>query len=76
MQQNHWIGRTSSGAMEDAGFPATQSGGSAVTFVREGEGRIVFHKPHPVAKIEQGMLQAWGKRMRKWFRWEREIFGC
>ena len=62
------------GAMEDAGFPAAQSGGSAVTFTKEGEGRIVFHKPHPVAKIEQTVLQSWGKRMGKWFKWERETF--
>jgi hypothetical protein len=46
-------------AMEDAGFPAAQSAGSAVTFMKEGGGRIVFHKPHPIAKIEQTMLQSW-----------------
>lgn len=63
-------------AMEDVGFLATQSGGSAVAFIKEGEGRIVLHKPHPVAKIEQIWLQSWGKRMRKWFGWDREVFVC
>ena len=46
------------GTMEDAGFPAAQSGGSTVTFTKEGQGRIAFHKPHPVAKIEQTVLQS------------------
>jgi hypothetical protein len=61
-------------AMEDAGLLASQCGGSAVTFAKEGMGRIVFHRPHPVAKVDQTMLQCWGKRMRKWFGWERETF--
>lgn len=61
-------------AMEDAGLFASQSGGSAVTFAKQGMGRIVFHKPHPIAKVDQAMLQCWGKRMRKWFGWERETF--
>lgn len=61
-------------AMEDVGFPAEQSGGSAVTFAKDGLGRIVFHKPHPVAKIEQTILQSWGKRLGKWFSWRRETF--
>jgi len=34
----------------------------------------VFHKLHPVPKIEQSLLQPWGWRMSKWFRWEREMF--
>jgi len=64
-------------AMEDAGFPATHSGGSAVTFLQiGGNGRIIFHRPHPVAKIDQIMLQGFGKRMRKWFGWEKETFVC
>jgi hypothetical protein len=46
------------GAMEDARFPAAQSGGSAVTFMKEGQDRVVFHKPHPVAKIKQTVLQS------------------
>ena len=64
-------------AMEDAGFTAIQSGGSAVTFMQTGgNGRIIFHRPHPIAKIDQVMLQGFGKRMRKWFGWERETFVC
>jgi len=64
-------------AMEDAGFPAAHSGGSAVTFMQTGSnGRIIFHRPHPVAKIDQIMLKGFGKRMRKWFGWEKETFVC
>lgn len=69
-------------AMVDAGLSATHSGGSAVTFVKKDDGgakqqhggRIVFHKPHPVAKIDPVLLQSMGKRMRKWFGWDRETF--
>lgn len=61
------------GAMADAGFQATQSSGSAVTF-SNGRGRIIFHKPHPVAKVDPVMLATFGKRMKKWFHWRREIF--
>lgn len=42
-------------------------------FAGVGEGRIVFRKPHPVPKIEQSLLQSRGRRMHKWFRWEREM---
>lgn len=66
--------RTFLTAMEDAGFMAINSGGSAVIFTKEKEGRIVFHRPHPVAKIEQVILQAMGRRMSKWFGWHRNIF--
>jgi predicted RNA binding protein YcfA (HicA-like mRNA interferase family) len=61
-------------AMRDAGFAAAHSGGSAMVFTKDGQGRIVFHKPHPVAKIDQTMLQSWGRRMQKWFHWGRETF--
>jgi hypothetical protein len=60
--------------MEDAGFMASSMGGSAVAFTKEGEGRIVVHRPHPVSKIDQIMLQGWGKRMKKWFGRGRGIF--
>ncbi|TGO50029.1 hypothetical protein BOTNAR_0408g00050 [Botryotinia narcissicola] len=71
--------RTFVSAMDDAGFAEMESGGSAVTFLNtagvDGRGgRIVFHKPHPTAKVEQFMLQAWGKRLGKWFGWTRESF--
>ncbi|TEY43689.1 hypothetical protein BOTCAL_0363g00100 [Botryotinia calthae] len=67
--------RTFVTAMNDAGLTATESGGSAVTFLNTVDGgRIVFHKPHPTAKVEQFMLQAWGKRLGKWFGWTRESF--
>jgi hypothetical protein len=61
-------------AMRDAGFETGHLGGSAVMFAQEGKGKIVFHKPHPVAKVDQVMLQRWGRRMAKWFSWQRESF--
>ncbi|KAF5876902.1 uncharacterized protein Bfra_001257 [Botrytis fragariae] len=67
--------RTFVTAMKNAGFTAAESGGSAVRFLNTVDGgRIVFHEPHPTAKIEQSMLRAWGKRLGKWFRWARESF--
>ncbi|KAI1359077.1 hypothetical protein F5Y08DRAFT_91372 [Xylaria arbuscula] len=42
-------------AMSDLGFVARQAGGSAVLFEAAGQGKIVFHKPHPhtnIASIE------------------------
>jgi hypothetical protein len=65
--------------MADAGFAARQSSGSAVIFEpddweRGWPGKIVFHKPHPVAKIDSIMLRSMGKRMEKWFGWDAETF--
>lgn len=59
-----------------AGFAATHSGGSAVHFnpVDDEGGSIVFHKPHPDPNVEPIMLQTMGKRMRKWFGWDRDSF--
>jgi len=68
-------------AMSDVGFSARNGGGSAVIFENEtlvkedrSNGRIVFHRPHPVAKIDPVMLHSMGKRMAKWFGWCRERF--
>ena len=72
-------------AMSDAGFLARHTGGSAVVFEKHAAddddgaesgrgGRIVFHKPHPVAKIDPVMFRCMGRRMQKWFGWSREIF--
>ncbi|OAR01728.1 hypothetical protein LLEC1_03268 [Akanthomyces lecanii] len=62
-------------AMADAGFVARNAGGSLVSFKNpQSEGRIVFHRPHPDPKIDPIMLQAMGKRMAKWFGWERSLF--
>lgn len=68
-------------AMSDIGFAARNGGGSAVLFANEGwvkegqsGGKIVFHKPHPIAKIDPIMLHSMGKRMAKWFGWSRERF--
>jgi hypothetical protein len=61
--------------MRDLGFVAQQSPGSAVTFIKTGGwDRIIFHKLHPVTKIDQCMLQAYGRRTACWFSWSREIF--
>ncbi|KAM0128581.1 hypothetical protein ACHAP3_008191 [Botrytis cinerea] len=58
--------RTFVTAMDDAEFTSTESVGSAVAFLNTVDGgRIVLHKPHPTAKVEQFMLQAWGKRLGK-----------
>ncbi|MCJ1436970.1 hypothetical protein MMC27_006353 [Xylographa pallens] len=69
-------------AMFDMGFSARNGGGSAVVFETAGlreegaaGGKIIFHKPHPVAKIDPVMLHAMGRRMAKWFGWRRELFG-
>ncbi|MCJ1400200.1 hypothetical protein MMC11_003404 [Xylographa trunciseda] len=68
-------------AMLDMGFTARNGGGSAVVFEngapiegRAAGGKIIFHKPHPVAKIDPVMLHAMGKRMAKWFGWQRGLF--
>jgi hypothetical protein len=67
-------------AMADVGFSARHGGGSAVVFEKEddiGEGKnrkIVFHKPHPIAKIDPVMFRSMGRRMRKWFGWHRDLF--
>lgn len=62
-------------AMADAGFTARNNGGSHVSFKqRDGEGRIVFHRPHPVPKIDPVMLRVMAQRMAKRFGWRRELF--
>lgn len=59
-----------------AGFSATHNGGSVVTFTdeRAGKGAIVFHRPHPDPKIDSNMLRGWGKRLRKWFGLDDNMF--
>ncbi|KAJ4044767.1 hypothetical protein NW761_008317 [Fusarium oxysporum] len=61
-------------AMIEAGFTARNNSGSAVAFKQGDRGRIVFHKPHPVDKIDPVLLRIMGKRMAKWFGWRRELF--
>ena len=68
-------------AMGDVGFLARHSSGSAVVFEKETpitaedkNGRIVFHKPHPVAKLNPLMLHWMEKWMGKWFGWLRDSF--
>ncbi|KAI1770070.1 hypothetical protein F4818DRAFT_434334 [Hypoxylon cercidicola] len=61
-------------AICDVGFTARSNGGSAVLFENIYGGKIVFHKPHPIAKIDSVMLRSMGKRMAKWFGWRRDKF--
>ncbi|KAK5123148.1 hypothetical protein LTR85_003346 [Meristemomyces frigidus] len=65
-------------AMADAGCSATHTGGSAVSFdVKASTGKggtIVFHKPHPDPEVDAVKLQSMGKRLRKWFGWDGDVF--
>ncbi|KAK1635196.1 hypothetical protein BDP81DRAFT_482246 [Colletotrichum phormii] len=67
-------------ALCDAGFVASNNGGSAVRFElgSRGEfgdkGAIIFHKPHPVLKVDPVMLHGMGRRLTKWFGWTRDRF--
>ncbi|KAF7186918.1 hypothetical protein HII31_11712 [Pseudocercospora fuligena] len=64
-------------AMTDAGFAATHNGGSAVSFEPVSNdlvGSIVFHKPHPDLTVDPVMLQAMGRRLKKWFALSQESF--
>lgn len=63
-------------AMIDAGFRATYSGGSAVTFndERTGQGAIDVHRPHPDSDLDPHKLRAIAKRLKKWFGWDENTF--
>lgn len=66
-------------AMAEAGFSAQHSSGSAMNFEvdnweRGWAGKIVFHKPHPVAKIDPIMLRSMGRRINRWFGWDKNTF--
>ncbi|EME45926.1 hypothetical protein DOTSEDRAFT_22049 [Dothistroma septosporum NZE10] len=62
-------------ALIDSGFQVTPNGGSAVTFKDTGgRGSIVFHRPHPDPPLDPIMLRSIGKRLAKWFGWEKESF--
>ncbi|KAH0018305.1 hypothetical protein KCU78_g7214, partial [Aureobasidium melanogenum] len=61
-------------AMNDLNFKARNVGGSAVAFEHPSKKKIIFHRPHPVAKIDSIMLQSMGKRLKKHFDWIREAF--
>lgn len=61
--------------MMDTGFNVSQGSGSAVSFEHSsGKGRIVFHQPHPQPIIDPVMLRFMGRRMNRWFGWQRETF--
>lgn len=60
-------------AMTDVGFCARNGGGSMVILEKD-DGKIIFHKPHPVPKIDPIMFQAMGRRVNKWFGWCRDTF--
>ena len=61
-------------AMNDLNFNARNVGGSGVAFEHPSKKKIIFHRPHPVAKIDSVMLQSMGKRLKKHFGWSRETF--
>ncbi|KAJ4391285.1 hypothetical protein N0V93_004902 [Gnomoniopsis smithogilvyi] len=61
--------------MLDTGFDVSQGTGSAVSFEHpSGMGRIVFHQPHPQPIIDPVMLRFMGRRMNRWFGWQRKTF--
>ncbi|TVY32367.1 hypothetical protein LOCC1_G008893 [Lachnellula occidentalis] len=67
-------------AMQDAGFTSRQTTGSEVVFQPAESnqwgwgGRINFHKPHPVGKIDRVLLRAMGRRMGRWYGWGEGVF--
>lgn len=66
-------------AMQDVGFKSQQTTGSEVVFQpgeneRGWSGRINFHRPHPVPKIDRIMMRVMGKRMNRWYGWEDGLF--
>jgi hypothetical protein len=67
-------------AMEKVGFTARRNGGSAFLFEPSGEskwfgrGKISIHRPHPGSTIDSVMLLCIGRRMKKWFGWNKESF--
>lgn len=61
-------------SLKDIGFAARNGAGSAVVFELEDQGKIIFHRPHPVPKVDPIMLRAMGKRLQKWFGWKLESF--
>lgn len=64
-------------ALVDAGCSAEPGIGSAVSFRRSrsaGGGCIVLHRPHPEPNVDPVMLQTFGKRFRKRFGWDGEMF--
>jgi hypothetical protein len=61
--------------MGEAGFIASNSGGSIVSFEYEdGKRKINFHRPHPEPVIDPIMLRTVGARLNKWFGWTRNTF--
>lgn len=61
--------------MLDTGFNVSQGSGSAASFEHPSDmGRIVFHQPHPQPVIDPVMLRFMGRRMNRWFGWQRETF--
>lgn len=62
--------------MTDAGFWASSSGGSAVTVTHKNGGQIIFHRPHPIATLDQSMLVWIGKHIKKSLGIDMDIFVC
>lgn len=71
----HWKWQHFLDVMMDSGFTISQGSGSAVSLEHpSGTGRIVFHQPHPRAVVDPIMLRSMGKRLAKWFGWNRDTF--
>ncbi|PIB01781.1 hypothetical protein CB0940_00296 [Cercospora beticola] len=62
-------------AMIDAGFSVKPSGGSVFTCKDSAsEGSINFHRPHPDPSVDPVMLRIMGKRLNKWFKFDKDTF--
>lgn len=59
---------------ENENLPAAASEGEEGGAAGATRGKIIFHKPHPIPKIDSIMLHSMGRRMAKWFGWHRELF--
>ncbi|PPJ56208.1 hypothetical protein CBER1_09391 [Cercospora berteroae] len=60
-------------AMKGAGFSAIPSGGSVFTF-KSARRDLNFHRPHPDPSIDPIMLRIMGRRLNKWFEFDKDTF--
>ncbi|KAK3115233.1 hypothetical protein LTR53_005644 [Teratosphaeriaceae sp. CCFEE 6253] len=65
-------------ALVDAGCTMDSRGGSAVRFIRGGNGpnssTVSVHKPHPDSSVNPIMLKDVAKRLERYFGWTKEVF--
>ena len=67
-------GNLSAAAAAAAAAEGGERGGGGGGAAGAAGGKIIFHKPHPIPKIDSIMLHSMGRRMAKWFGWQRELF--